>query len=196
MGKAIRKNIYIPEEQIQLYQNGEELAKEKDISMSMLILKGISMFIEANENKSNTITLTIKQYEDNSIIPIMKQIKFVGEKLGESGYIPDNYIARECIEGNCDLGEVVCDLDNYEISDHVAHYYMIYKTQKGKLLVYIDREHTNGYYENGLYEIKKQTFSYKIYNTLEEMVQDIKDIPSNTIEEIVKHDIVEEFLDI
>ncbi|MCY6355965.1 hypothetical protein [Clostridium sp. ZS2-4] len=170
MAKAIRKNIYIPEEQTELYQNGEELAKEQDLSMSMLILQGIKMFIDANKNKGNTITLTIKQYENNSKIPTMKQIKFIGEKIAESDYICDK-----------------------KFLDYVkTHNYTIYRTKKDKLLVHINMVLTDSVKN----EMEKQTFSHKIYNTLEEMVQDLKDLPPETIEDIVKHDIVEEFLDI
>ena len=195
MAQLNRKNIYIPDDQSQVYEKAEIFAKSHDISLSVLIGKSLEYYINSNEPNDKDIYLTIKTYSENPKIPTIKQIKFIGEEISQSEIINDK-VSNEYYSKYEVSNEVVFDENNYTVHDYVGHAYTIYKTQKGKLLVYISRSHERPDDNSGEYIIIKEENSYKLYDNVSDMVEGIEDMPNNVIEDVVKFNSEIEVLDI
>lgn len=200
MTQANRKNIYIADEQAKIYDEAENFAKDHDMSLSSLVGKALESYMRSNEKSNKEVCLTIKNYNNSLIIPTIRKIKFTGKEIANSGWINDNKFIKKTSNGYFAENGVLCDASNFQRDDILQHSYIVYKTEKGKFLAYINRSHMrysklNLDFERELYTIKED-LSYKVYGTVKEMVRDLSDMPNETIEEVVKFDSQVEVLDI
>lgn len=183
MADQNRKNIYIPEDQTEMFKNAEEFAKSNNMSLSILVAKSVSKFVSDAVKTAGEVSLMIKTYNNDSIIPVIKYIKFYGDKMVKSPYI---------LYESCE--------NEYEI----GHTYTIYKTKKEKYLVYIDKTHTTysidiDYQSSSKFNktaTNKQECSYKLYDNLKYLVDDLGDLDSTSINELAKYECLTEYLDI
>ncbi|PJI08022.1 MULTISPECIES: hypothetical protein [Clostridium] len=200
MTQTNRKNIYIADEQAKIYDEAEDFAKDHNMSLSSLVGKALESYIQSNEKSNKEVCLTIKNYNNSIIIPTIRQIKFMGKEIANSGWINDNKFIKKTSNGYFAENGVLCDASNFQRDDVLQHSYTVYKTEKGKFLVYINKSHMrysklNLDFERELYIIKEE-LSYKLYSTVKEIVRNLSDIPDETIEEIVKFDSEVEVLNI
>lgn len=196
MADQNRKNIYIPEDQAEMFKKAEEFAKNNDMSLSTLVVQAVDKFISRISKNAGEVSLMLRTYSDHSVIPKIKYIKFNGERIAQSNYLSDS--DKIVLDKNGSLTKpeyVVCDLFNYiQPEDYVGHQYTIYKTQKGKYLVYTDREHSRYFGEDE--QILRRECYYDIYDDLKSLVGDLSDLDFETIDELAKHECTTEYLDI
>lgn len=200
MAEPSRKNIYIPEDQVEMFKQAEEFAKNNDMSVSMLVMKAVSKFVSDETKNEGEVSLIIKTYERNAIMPTIRYIKFLGEKIAETPFIDNDVDALFC-DGKFTYlpPNVVVDETKYSDKDTIGHRYTIYKTKKGKYLAYIHKEHSKQYIDwSGEWtkDIIKQEYSYETYDTINDLVKKLVDLNTETIDELAKSECPVEYLDI
>lgn len=199
MADQNRKNIYIPEDQAEMFKQAEEFAKNKGMSVSTLVIQAVSKFISDVSDHQGEVSLMIKTYndEEHPNIPSIEYIKFIGEEIAKTPYREDCVSIGE--DGHLSkYGKEICDIENYLKGDFVGHKYTIYKTKKEKYLVYTTRIHSRTFIlsDKDAEQSFKQQYSYKIYDNILDLVNHILDLDNKTIDEIVKSESKHVFLDI
>jgi hypothetical protein len=202
MADQNRKNIYIPEDKMEMFKQAEEFAKKNNISLSMLVTKSVSKFVSDAVKNAGEISLMIKTYDDNSVIPAINYIKFNGEEIANDPYK---------IDSDCNTTDPSKIINRYKMlygkkeltkNDELGHAYTIYETKKGKYLLYIistqtRHVHNDEYSDEYIkHVIIRQECSYSIYDDLKSLVENLGDLDNTTINELAKHESTTEYLDI
>jgi hypothetical protein len=202
MADQNRKNIYISEDQMEMFKQAEEFAKNNNISLSMLVTKSVSKFVSDAVKNAGEVSLMIKTYDDNSVIPVINYIKFNGEEIVKDPYKIDYDCNTNDPTKSIDKYKMVYDKKNYNKNDELGHEYTIYETKKGKYLLYINRIQTryvcnDEYYDDNCERvIIREVCSYNVYDDLKSLVENLGELDNATISELAKHESTTEYLDI
>ena len=201
MADQNRKNIYIPEDQMEMFKQAEEFAKKNNISLSMLVTKSVSKFVLDAVRNAGEVSLMIKTYDDHSVIPVIKYIEFNGEEIANDPYKIDFDCNTNDPSKLINRYKMTYDKNDYNKNDELGHTYTIYETKKGKYLIYINRTQTryiynDEYYDNSEQVIIRQECSYNVYDDLKSLVESLGNLDNTTINELAKHESTTEYLDI
>lgn len=188
MAEALRKNIYISQEDSAFFKQCESYIQEKKISMSNLIIESLKKYMKEIDN--SIITLVIKKSEDLDILSEYKKIEFKGKEITITNNIQNNDKTPKC----------ACLIPNIEVTNNskLAHQYTFYKTEKGKLLVYIKKIHIMTIYDftDTHFDVIEEECDYKVFNDIKETMEVFYDIPQEYIDDLILEVAETEVLDI
>ncbi|WP_085828996.1 hypothetical protein [Clostridium massiliodielmoense] len=190
MADALRKNIYISQEDVKFFRECEEHAQNNDMAMSNMIIKSLKKYMQTID--SSLITLVIKRNEVNNELCEYKKIQFKGKKITETELIVNDSETPKCV---CIIPKISMNEDH-----QLTHKYTFYKTCKDKLLVYINKIHLQIEYDYNGFEINNEVIEeeceYRVFNDIREIVKVFNDVPNKYIDKLIMEVAKTEFLDI
>ncbi|MCQ4768830.1 hypothetical protein, partial [Faecalibacillus intestinalis] len=161
---------------------------EKNIPMSNLIIQALKKYMKDIDN--SIITLVIKKNEESNMLSEYKKIKFKGKEITTTNNIYNDDKTPKC----------ACLIPKLDVKDNseLIHQYTFYKTEKGKLLVYIRKIHMMIVYNfNGTqFDIVEEECDYKVFNDIKEAMKVFYDIPQEYIDDLIFEVAETEVLDI
>ena len=174
MKVPFKREIYIKENQAPFFNDVENYCKKHSIPISNLVFEALEKYMI--DRKSEEIILIIKKGPASEF----KKIKFRGKKISSTEFLMDKVAVN------------TKSTKKFKKNHRKAHQYIFYRTNKNNLLVYLKKFHLKYGWDNDFkiinydeIDILEETTEYKVYNDIEELLDDIEDIPVSCIDKII-----------
>lgn len=174
MAEALRKNIYIPEEEVEFFKECEKFTQDNNMPMSGVIIQALKKYMEDANNSD--IILVVKKNEESVLLNEYKKIKFKGKKIVSTGLLYTD---------KCPSFVKLRPKFEMYANDNLAHEYIFYKTEKGMLLAYIRKLHVRFTPYSTDTSIIEEECMYEIFKSIEDAVSKLNDIPNECIDELI-----------